>query len=155
MPADSELKEGFQNSKLTNKQTSGILYFIESKVRDRAIHSTSLLGLKRYSLEHIMPKKWENNWNTVKTEEEKIQRNRKLLTLGNLTIIPSSLNISIRDSSWDVKKAGKKDKKGLKHYSAGLDTFGKYLDEPEWNEAVITKRADFLYDKACEIWATS
>jgi len=152
MPADSELKDGFHQSKLTNKQAAGILYFIESKIRDRAKHSTSLLGLNRYSLEHLMPKKWENHWGLISNEKDKINRNRKLLTLGNLTIITASLNSSIRDGNWNVKKSGKPNKPGLNQYAAGLDTFSKYLALTTWDESEIAKRADFLYDKAVSIW---
>lgn len=154
MPEDSDLNIGFHNSKLINKQTAGIIYFIESKIRNYDIHSTALLGLNRYSLEHLMPKKWENHWEPVATQEEKINRNRKLLTLGNLAIITSSLNTSIRDSSWAIKKEGKKDKKGLKHYSAGIDTLGKYLDLEVWDEKAIEERANFLHEKASHIWTT-
>jgi uncharacterized protein with ParB-like and HNH nuclease domain len=152
MPSDKDLKKGFNESKLTNKQAAGILYFIESKIRDRAKHSTSLLGLNRYSLEHIMPKKWENNWDKVSNENEKNNRNRKLLTLGNLTIITASLNSSIRDGNWNVKRNGKASKKGLKAYASGLDTFSQYLPLPHWNEMEIESRADFLFNKAVETW---
>lgn len=47
MPEDSDLNIGFHNSKLINKQTAGIIYFIESKIRNYDIHSTALLGLNR------------------------------------------------------------------------------------------------------------
>jgi len=152
MPSDSELKDGFHQSKLTNKQAAGILYFIESKIRDRAKHSTSLLGLNRYSLEHLMPKKWENHWGKLSNEQDKINRNRKLLTLGNLTIITASLNSSIRDGNWNIKKSGKLNKPGLNQYAAGLDTFSQYLALATWDENEISKRADFLYDKALLTW---
>jgi len=152
MPSESDLKEGFHTSKLTNKQAAGILYMIESKIRNRDIQSTTLLGLNKYSLEHMMPKKWENNWGKLKTEEERINRNKKLLTLGNLTIITSSLNSSIRDANWEIKKKGKKDNKGLVYYSAGIETLVKFLDEKEWNESTIEKRAKFLFGKAKDIW---
>lgn len=152
MPSDSELKDGFHQSKLTNKQAAGILYFIESKIRDRAKHSTSLLGLDRYSLEHLMPKKWENHWGKLSNEQEKINRNRKLLTLGNLTIITASLNSSIRDGNWNVKKSGKPNKPGLNQYATGLDTFSQYLSLATWDESEIVKRADFLYDNAVTTW---
>jgi hypothetical protein len=79
MPSDDEVKEGFYQSKLVNKQAAGILYFIEASIRDRSLHSTSLLGLNRYSLEHIMPKKWENHWGRLLNETDKINRNRKIL----------------------------------------------------------------------------
>ncbi len=152
MPSDTELKEGFNKSKLTNKQAAGILYFIESKIRNRAKHSTSLLGLDRYSLEHIMPKKWENNWGKLFDENDKIKRNRTLLTLGNLTIITASLNSSIRDGNWDIKRNGRPNKAGLFQYATGLDTFSQYLTLPIWDEKAISTRADFLYNSAATVW---
>ncbi len=152
MPSDDDVEEGFKSSKLINKQTTGILYFIESKIRDTKKHSTALLGLDRYSLEHLMPKKWENNWDTGLTEEEKYRRNNKLLTLGNLAIITSSLNTSIRDADWQTKKNGRGDKKGLKEYASGLETMNKYLEYDEWNESTIDERAEFLYEKAQGVW---
>lgn len=152
MPSDEELKKGFSSALLTNKHSLGILYMIESFIRNRVIHSTALLGLDKYSLEHIMPKKWENHWGSVESEEKRVERNRKLMTLGNLTMLTSSLNTSIRDADWLTKKQGKKDKKGLLTYAAGLDTFSGYLDVSDWNESVIDDRADFLFEHAKQVW---
>ena len=115
MPSDSEVIEGFNDSKLINKQSTGILYFIDTKIRNRQLQAVAMMGLNRYSLEHIMPKKWENNWPPVRSEGERLFRNRKLLTLGNLTIITASLNSSLRDSSCDVKKNGRSPKKVLNY----------------------------------------
>lgn len=152
MPSNVELLEGFQNSKITNRQTRGILYMLESKIRDRSSQSTALLGLKSYSLEHLMPKKWENHWNGLESEEAKINRNRKLLTLGNLAIITSSLNTSIRDASWEIKLKGKGDRGGLKRFSSGLETMGCFIEKPDWNEETINERAKFLYEEALKVW---
>jgi uncharacterized protein with ParB-like and HNH nuclease domain len=152
LPTDEELKDGFNKQVLTNKQTAGILYFIESKIRDRAKQSTRLLGINKYSLEHLMPKKWENNWGKLPNQEDQIKRNRKLLTLGNLTIITQSLNASLRDASWTIKLKGKGDKKGLTVYSAGLETINEYLKLDEWTEQRIEERATFLNGKAKKIW---
>lgn len=151
LPSDSELKHGFDNSRLINKQSAGILYFIESKIRNRSLQSTRLLGLNKYSLEHLMPKKWENHWASLANQTDIDNRNRKLLTLGNLTIITQSLNSSIRDADWATKRNGK-DNNGLKTYSAGLETIAQYLMFDEWNEQTIEYRADFLFEKAKEIW---
>ncbi len=152
MPSNAELERGFKESKLTNKHSSGILYLIESHIRNRNVHSTALLGLNRYSLEHMMPKKWENYWDELDTEQEEIERNRILLTLGNLTIITSSLNASIRDASWPIKKKGRTNKKGLTQYASGIDTFSKFLDKEKWDEEVIEERAKFLFRKATAVW---
>ena len=152
MPSDTDLQNGFNNSRLVNKQAAGILYLIESMVRDRTKQSTSLLGLGRYSLEHVMPKKWENNWTPLATEEAKLNRHKTLLTLGNLTILTTSLNTSIRDADWNTKKNGRGEKHGLRHYASSIETFSPYLEKPDWNEEVIQERATYLYTKAKEIW---
>lgn len=152
LPKDDELEIGFKYSKLVNKQATGILYFIESKLRNRSLHSTAMLGLKSYSLEHVMPKKWENNWPAVVTQQEKDGRNSALMTIGNLTIIPSSLNSSIRDSNWEIKKNGTISRPGLIQYASGLETFSQYLSEDIWDENKINHRANFLFEKAKIIW---
>ncbi len=125
---------------------------IESKVRNRARYSTALLGMKQYSLEHVMPKKWENHWSPCESDDKKETRNKILYTLGNLTLITSSLNKSLRDASWEDKKNGRGRHDGLLVYAQSIDTFSKYLEKPEWDETVIIDRAGKLNAKAQEIW---
>ena len=151
LPTDEELEKGFNTSILINKQSAGILYLIESKIRNEK-DSTALLGINKYSLEHLMPKKWRNNWDKLSSKESEINRDRKLLTLGNLTIITQSLNSSIRDSKWEDKIKGKNKKGGLIEYSGGLKTISQFLKYPEWDEKTIEERALFLYEKAKQIW---
>ncbi|SQA79154.1 Uncharacterized conserved protein [Capnocytophaga ochracea] len=151
LPTDEELEKGFNTSILINKQSAGILYLIESKIRNEK-DSTALLGINKYSLEHLMPKKWRNNWDKLSSKESEINRDRKLLTLGNLTIITQSLNSSIRDSKWEDKLKGKNKKGGLIEYSEGLKTISQFLKYPEWDEKTIEERALFLYEKAKQIW---
>lgn len=152
LPTDKELKEAFHSSILINKQSAGILYFIESKIRSGNLHSTQLLGINKYSLEHLMPKKWEERWGKISNQEEKINRNRKLLTLGNLAIITQSLNATIKNANWEIKKEGQRDKKGLRFYSTGIETMNRYLDLDVWDESTIEERANFLFEKAKKIW---
>lgn len=152
LPNDIDLKRGFDNSILINKQSAGIIYLLESKIRNRSKQATQLLGISNYSLEHLMPKKWENKWANVAGKEAKDFRNFKLKTLGNLAIITQSLNASIRDSNWPTKKSGSGKKEGLRHYSGGIETLAPYLDLQEWNEDEMQKRADFMFENAKEIW---
>jgi hypothetical protein len=74
------------------------------------------------------------------------------MSIGNLTIIPSSLNSSIRDSNWEIKKNGTINRPGLIQYASGLETFSQYLTEDIWDENKINNRANFLYEKAKMIW---
>lgn len=89
-PDDNEMKIGFETSKLVNLQSKGIIYLLESKIRSDN-SSTALLGFNNYSLEHLMPKKWRNNWGACATEDDAKKRDSLLLTLGNLAIIPQAL----------------------------------------------------------------
>ena len=147
-PDDSELKIGFESSKLVNLQSKGIIYLIESKIRpDNS--STALLGFNNYSLEHLMPKKWRNNWGTCASEDEEKKRDSILLTLGNLAIIPQALNASIRDAAWNVKKIGKgQNKPGLLLCASGLCTLHNVLQKNIWDESEIENRADWLLTQA-------
>ena len=142
IPNDERLKEGFHNYKLINNNTRGIIYFIESK-NHKPEMSTQLLGMGQYSLEHIMPKKWIENWEKPENEES---RNHKLLTLGNLAIITQSLNSKMKNNSWEIKS------KDLKEYSSGITTLSEFLNIPVWNEEKIEERADYLLEKAKEVW---
>ena len=150
-PDDEELLNGFQHSRLTNLQTRGILYLLESYVRP-ANTATTLFGFDGYSLEHLMPKKWRNNWSPCGTEELARQRDIALLTLGNLAIIPQSLNASIRDGNWDVKLSGKGNKPGLKECAAGLSTMYDVLQKESWSENDIDLRARWLFENAKKLW---
>lgn len=154
LPSDQQVRDAFHSCVLTNKQAAGVLYFIESKLRDPALYTTQLFGLNKYSLEHVMPKKWANQWPIPASQSLIDERNRKLLTLGNLTIIPQALNASIRDADWAVKKAGRgQGKEGLKKYSEGIETFSSFLGRDVWDETAIEERADFLGDKAVQVWS--
>ena len=152
VPTNEDLLHGFQESKLINLQTRGILYFIEAGIRP-ARSSTALLGFSSYSLEHLLPKKWRNNWDACATQELARQRDSILLTLGNLAIIPQSLNASIRDGNWATKKAGKgPNNPGLAICAAGLSTIHVALQKDVWNEDEISQRAIWLYEQAKSLW---
>ena len=143
---------GFNTSKLVNLQSKGIIYFIEAGIRTGK-SSTVLLGFEKYSLEHLMPKKWRNHWGKLATEGLERVRDTKLLTLGNLAVITQALNASVRDSDWLTKKKGKKDNPGLDSCASGLITMENVLSESNWTEAKIDDRAKWLYEKAKDLWS--
>ena len=94
------------------------------------------------------------NWPACASDDLARQRDSKLLTLGNLAVIPQSLNASIRDSDWRTKKEGRgENKPGLSVCAAGLSTVHDALLEDEWTESKIDARADWLFEKSKELWA--
>ena len=145
-PDNKDLKYAFNNSILSNQNAREILYIISLKQINTGYNDRDKLSLKSYSTEHIMPKKWEENWkNKEFTDEEKWQRNFKLKTLGNLTITTGRLNSKLKNSSWVNKK------EILKKFSS-LPITISYIDRPEWNEVEIDKRASDLFELSKEIW---
>lgn len=149
MPSDLMVREAFHNAIMPNKRATGILYLIESKLRGSDMFSVAMLGFNSYSLEHLMPKKWRNNWGIAIDPEN---RDYVLQTLGNLAIVTTSLNSAIRDADWDKKLDGTSSKGGLKKYATGLVTMESVLNSSDWDEDHISERADWLADKAIEVW---
>ncbi len=145
-PDNKDFKYAFNNSILSNQNAREILYIISLKQINTGFNDRDKLSLKSYSTEHIMPKKWEENWKSKEfTEEEKWQRNSKIKILGNLTITTGKLNSKLKNSSWTDKK------EILKQYST-LPITASYIDREEWNEDEIQKRADDLFELSKEIW---
>ncbi|MBN2743977.1 MAG: DUF262 domain-containing protein [Marinilabiliaceae bacterium] len=144
-PNDEELQKAFHSTYLYNQYSREILYCIALFNLNHKFTDNPKLNINGFSVEHIMPKKWRNNWNHLTEEITENVRDSKLLTLGNLTLIKGRLNSSMRDSAWDKKRAA------LRKYSTLKQTID-YLDIKEWNEAEISSRANHLFKSALQIW---
>jgi hypothetical protein len=131
---------------LSNKQAGELLFIIALKDMDSEYSDSKTLSSKSFSVEHMMPKKWEENWAEPDFDElAKYKRKQKLLTLGNLTLITKNLNSKLRNQAWGDKK------KTLKEYSS-LKMTTAFLDKEAWNESTIEERANLLATKAIDIW---
>lgn len=145
MPSDEDVEDGIKRFDLTNKQAKGILYLIEMSIRND-LNATELKYFNEYSLEHVMPKKWRNNWNSDNlNNDQSDQRDDLILTFGNLTLITKQLNSSIRDSNWETKKMGRGQHHGLMDYAQGIEIFSQYLQRQNWNEDCIKERGQELF----------
>lgn len=151
-PSDDEVRSGFKHSRITNQQARVVLYLLEKSIRDDRRHSTAPLGIWKYSLEHVLPKKWQNKWEPLADAAATDARSRLLLTLGNLTLLTSSLNSGIRDSTWHTKKHGNGRRHGLLVYGRGLSIFDQDLELETWDDDVIRNRAARLAEQAIATW---
>ena len=145
--------------KLTNKQGLLIMFMIEMLNRNGQEDKYSdALNIKAYTLEHVMPQKWQNNedWMTVDSYKEdgsKIDkndmqsfienRNEAVRSLGNFALLTSKLNASVSNGSFEVKVKGngKKNGAGMKQFAAALSTTLKIVDLYEagtpWDERIV------------------
>ena len=146
MDTDLDFAAAFSEEALSNANAREILYCISLYQIYNPKNDTGKLSSSSYSTEHMMPQKWETNWNkTGMTDVDKINRNKALKTLGNLTLVTKSLNSSMKNSAWEKKKIA------LKKFSL-LKITTDYIDNTEWDESSIKSRADDLASIALKIW---
>lgn len=145
-PSDLEFKTAFSDEAISNANAREILYCISLYQIYNPKNDINKLSSSSYSTEHMLPQKWETNWSKKGMDESaKIQRNRKLKTLGNLTLVTKSLNSSMKNAAWEKKK------KALKEFSL-LKITTDYIDNAEWDESKIDSRASDLATMALKIW---
>lgn len=151
LPRDKQVIKACHNYKYANKKALAILYLLETAIREGKPHATKLYPFERYTLEHIMPRSWKENWplHPQYTEDD---REDAIYCLGNLAMLPSKLNTSISNASWTDKKEGKGKNLGMIHYAADIESLADVISKPKWNEETIAERADWIAEKANEIW---
>lgn len=113
------------------------------------------------TIEHIMPVKWQENWiipEAINSDpEDRLtfiqQRNQALHSLGNLTLITSSLNPSLSNAAWSRKRPElvRFSKLNLNRYFH-LPAAGEADPLTDWNENAVLQRGESLFFSASEIW---
>ncbi|EPE9870768.1 DUF262 domain-containing protein [Acinetobacter baumannii] len=144
-PSDEQVRKAIFNKALINKYTREVLYIISLYDLSDPKVDNHVLSLDGFSLEHLMPKKWQNNWDIPETKELIDQNNYKLLTLGNLALIKGTLNSKLRDAAWSSKR------KDLDTYST-LKRTRECLDKEVWDVKKIDERSDNLFETIIQIW---
>ena len=100
-------------------------------------------------IEHIMPRGWRSDAWPIHddSEEARAQRTGWIWTLGNLTLVHGSVNQSMSNAAWAVKK-----EKILENSNLFLNKELLKRAPEEWNESAIRERGEWLAEKVCEIW---
>ena len=145
-PTDADMKLSFTDSAISNNHAREVLFGIALFQKDNNLSDVKKLSSSSFSVEHFLPVKWEENWNNpILGETAKFGRNRKLKTIGNLTLVTQRLNSKMQNSEWQQKKAL------LKQYSS-LAITTDYVELSVWDELSIETRAKALYELALKIW---
>lgn len=104
-------------------------------------------------IEHVLPQTWTEEWSFAAGDyvapytdsPQSIQRAAVLNTLGNLTLITGSLNISAGNKGFSEKK-----KKFAEHTGLFLNKW--FAAREIWNETSILERGEHLAKLAFPIW---
>lgn len=153
-------------SNLKNTDARMLLFVIELYLRREDRQDINGLSYV-YTLEHIMPKKWEKHWSNIQVYNEmgeavddEDERNaiRKLSigSLGNMTLLKSGFNKSLKNASFNKKIEGEEGKEGYKYYTdlrITREIVEKYeAGETVWDERSIKQRKQELFEKFVLIW---
>lgn len=149
-PSDNEVRWAVLNRKLARYIQTTVLRAIETHlIPNRAANPTVSWDVQ---IEHLMPISWENNnhWPlTVSSEEEDAteRRNSLIHTLGNLTLVNGSLNSSMKNGPWHLKREAIRQ-------SDNLFINKKLLDDASdaWDEEQIIKRGEWMAEIILNIW---
>jgi uncharacterized protein with ParB-like and HNH nuclease domain len=159
------IRQGLRS--ISNQNATLLLFWIELKRRWNK--KEDITDLKyTYSLEHIMPKKWNEFWGkipmkvkengtTMNDQEANADRDEKIKWIGNMTLLTSSLNTSLRNHTFVDKVMGDGKKKGMKSYSDLLITKQDVIEpfdrgDKIWDEDKIKMRQAKLEGEFQEIW---
>ena len=136
--------------RITRARLRVILEAIEDSLRgwgnETTVHEQRM---RRYSstVEHIMPKAWEKNWNSVANDSERKFRDNMIQTLGNFTLASRRLNSRLSNGPWEVKRQALADAQ-LTSLALNKDV----VSEPEWNESKIEERTLRLVEEFIRYW---
>lgn len=145
-PSDAEVVKAFLDTPISNKNANEVLFCIALYQVNDTMTDIHTLSSRSYSVEHMMPQQWEENWSVVGMDENaKLERNRKIKTLGNLTLVTQPLNSSMKNGPWTQKR------ESLKAHSH-LKITSEYIEKGDWNESEISQRAADLASIALKIW---
>lgn len=163
---DDDVYKGLQS--ITNKNATLLLFWIELYRRSKDNKFDTKELKYTYSLEHIMPQKWEEYWNNIPEkynpdgskmtpEDAKKDRNDKIYWIGNMTLLRTSLNSALRNYEFEKKMNGEGQKKGIKAYadlSITKDDIVAPFEQGDkvWNEEKIISRTNKIWNEIKEIW---
>ncbi len=101
-------------------------------------------------IEHVLPQSWDLKWPLpgnaeVAPETVRVNRDRIINTLGNLTLVTDSLNISLGNKDFTAKR--------VKLRGNTLLAMNQWIcDQDTWGEKEIAERAVRIANLAVSIW---
>lgn len=154
-PGDDEFRQGILSKPAyllaQQSRIKDVLWELEEASRTKLAEKTSMpTGLWT---EHVLPVSWNKDWpyedgefvERFSSDPKAERRNGLLHTLGNLTLLTSSLNISSGNKCFSDKR-----KKLEEHTGLFLNKW--FLKKDSWHEAHIRERGEVLAGMAIGIW---
>lgn len=162
-PTNSEFQESILNTPMYQRLPQYKIRMVLEAI-DLAQGSSKSEALPlpdNLTIEHIMPIQWGDSWgvpDSVANDPAKKlafsqERDKKIHTLGNLTLVTGSLNPALSNASWKHKRPELSNfsKLNLNRYFHGPRS-GEPDPLEDWNEEKIEERGEYLFKAAVAIW---
>lgn len=105
-PGDAELTQVLKDRSLYQSIAGSrivmVLWAIEQAIR--TTKSEQIPRPAHLNIEHVLPQKWREHWPVGSDPTAVYERDIHVNRIGNLTLLTESLNPSISNSAWDVKR---------------------------------------------------
>lgn len=150
-PTDAELTDSLQARPVSGRVGRGrlrmVLSAIEEHHRDTmAFVPDSTFSTEGLSIEHIMPRRWQEHWQIDYISQETVDHRDKMVdTLGNLTLVNSGLNSSISNGPWSRKRTAIAE-------NSTLYMNREICAHETWDETTIGQRGEALVEQIIDIW---
>lgn len=157
-PDDAELKEELGALLAYRRLRRGRLRMVLEAVEDYLRgwrNGESGLGGERvargqYVIEHVMPRRWVANWPLEQGGLDEAERDRRIHTLGNLTLLTGRLNSKVSNGPW-LGEGGKRE--GLEGHDVlflNRELLKKAAER--WTDDAVQARTDELTGVIIQIW---
>jgi hypothetical protein len=100
------------------------------------------------SIEHIIPQTATKDWATGEDAQYPDELLERINTLANLTLLPSSVNASLGNSSWKVKRSAYNES----GYFITKQIATDFSDSVNWDVSTLDQRSESLLSYIDEIW---
>lgn len=148
-PTDKEFQDAFMYSTvykgLKQSRVRMVLEAVEQSMRDGKAEKIRID--EKLTIEHVMPRSWEEHWPLVEPvgDNPTEVRNQLVHTFGNLSLVTAKLNPSLSNSAWKTKRAAL-----LQHSALALNRSLQQFET--WDERAILKRGLQMFAVAKALW---
>jgi len=150
----------FQRKFASKPSSNAAKYALQQITIDLGNPHSDVKPLDNLTLEHILPKNYEEHWNSTEFFDDADKHDIKEISefvgrLGNLTLLTKSINAKVHNNSFIIKKTQKDPKTGD---SIGYDSSELKINKQtvcnhdKWTAKVISEREKQFVDLASKIW---
>lgn len=153
-PTDEAMQDSIVDLPLYGRINQGRIRMVLEGLEERlrGPEAESQFAPRNLQLEHVMPRAWHTSWPLPEHDAEQrhqviARRERRVHTLGNLTLLTGKLNRNISNSAWGVKRDAVN-----RHTTLYLNKHLLEQSPESFDDESIIERGRALGRLACEVW---